>query len=144
MPHLADSPLSRSPGQQVQEAGRDNNLSYSDYTKAVASIRGTASASINKTLADQKIDVVLGPAEARMASVAAVAAFPVASVPLGFADFNGRVFGMNVISGAGEEGKIFRFMSAWEATFPEARQPPPMLVNWDDANDSKHKSSANI
>lgn len=63
---------------------------------------------IDKTLTDHKIDVILGPADARMASLAAVAGYgyPVASVPLGFADFNGRAFGMNIIARAGEEGKI--------------------------------------
>ena len=51
-------------------------------------------------------------------------------VPLGFADFNGRAFGMNIIACDGEEHKILHAMRAWEATFPDARCPPAMLVNW--------------
>ena len=64
-----------------------------------------------------------------MASVAAAASYPVGVMPLGFADFNGRAFGMNIIARSGEEHKILHAMSAWEATFPNARGPPPMLVN---------------
>jgi len=73
----------------------------------------------------------LGPADARMSTVAAAAGYPVGTVPLGFADFNGRAFGMNVVVGANQEGKMLQLMSACEKTFPEARVPPPQLVNWD-------------
>lgn len=73
----------------------------------------------------------MGPADARMASVAAAAGFPVGTVPLGYANFNGRAFGMNIIAAAGQESKMIEVMSAWENTFPEARKPPPILSNWD-------------
>jgi amidase len=95
-------------------------------------VRSTAIAGIEKSLQDYKIDVIIGPADARMASVAAAAGFPVATVPLGYADFNGRAFGMNIIAAAGAEHTMLRVMSAWEATFPEGRKPPPMMVHWDD------------
>lgn len=90
-----------------------------------AAIEGIAS-----TLRENHIDVIMGPADARMASVAAAAGAPVGTVPLGYADFNGRAFGMNIVAGLGQESKILQVMSAWEHTFPEARQAPPMLVNW--------------
>ena len=73
----------------------------------------------------------MGPADARMASVAAAAGFPVGTVPLGYADFNGRAFGINLLAASGQESKIIEVMSAWEETFAQARKPPPMLVNWD-------------
>ena len=66
-----------------------------------------------------------------MASVAAVAGYPVASVPLGYADVNGRAFGMNMIAKAGEEAKMLEIMSAWEVSLPDARKPPPILVDWE-------------
>ena len=73
----------------------------------------------------------MGPADARMASVAAAAGFPVGTVPLGYADFNGRAFGMNLLSASGQESEMIEVMSAWEEAFPQARKPPPMLLNWD-------------
>lgn len=106
------------------------------FNNALDAMRSSASRAIDKTLLDNEIDVILGPADARMASLAAVAGYPVASVPLGFADFNGRAFGMNMIARAGQEAKMLQVMSAWEETFPKAHSPPPVLVEWD------HKETA--
>ena len=100
-----------------------------EYDVGLKLMRDTASNSIDATFAEHEVDVILGPADARMASIAAAAGYPVASVPLGFADFNGRAFGMNIIAGRGQEGIILQVMSAWEATFPEARKPPPLLID---------------
>lgn len=81
-------------------------------------------------LSDNGIDAIIGPADARMASVASVAGYAVGSMPLGYANFNGRAFGMNIIAGENGEAKILEIMSAWERTFPGARKPPPMLASW--------------
>jgi len=119
------------PGQQALLGAEASNMSAETYIKALRTMRNTARTAIDKTLSEYNIDAVLGPADARMASLAAVAGYPVASVPLGFAKFNGRAFGMNMIARAGEEAKMLEIMSAWETTFPNACSPPPMLVKWD-------------
>ncbi len=105
-------------------------MSKTTFHKRFNSLRSHARRKIGRSLSEHRVDVILGPADARMASVAAAACYPVGVVPLGFADFNGRAFGMNIIAREGEEPKILHAMSAWEATFPDARGPPPMLVNW--------------
>lgn len=128
--HLTDM-VADHPGQQALIGARDSTMSQQTFEKALDSMRSTAQAAIDKTLADSNIDVILGPADARMASVAAVAGYPIGSVPLGYADFNGRAFGMNMIAKKGEEAKMLEVMSAWEASFPDAHRPPPMLVDWD-------------
>ena len=112
------------------EAALETSISESEFRKGLRSLRSHARKSITQSLEDCKVDVILGPADARMASVAAAAGYPVGVVPLGFADFNGRAFGMNIIARDGEEYKILHAMRAWEDTFPDARCPPPMLVNW--------------
>ena len=112
------------------EGALENSISEADFQTGLTALRSRAQGEITKSLVDYNIDVILGPADARMASVAAAAGYPVGVVPLGFADFNGRAFGMNVIARAGEEHKIVQAMSAWAATFPDARAPPPMLVDW--------------
>jgi amidase len=109
----------------------EDTMTPEHFQTSSAKVRNNAIDSIQKTLNEHEVDVIMGPADARMASVAATAGYPVATVPLGYADFNGRAFGMNIIGGAGTEGKILEVMSAWEATFPDARKPPPLLVNWD-------------
>ncbi len=119
------------PGQQVLEAALENSIPETDFQKGIDSLRLRARENITRSLFGYNIDVILGPADARMASVAAAARYPVGVVPLGFADFNGRAFGINIIARNGEENKILHAMSAWEATFPGARGPPPMLVNWE-------------
>ena len=118
------------PGQQVLEGALGNSMAETDFQKRLKSLRSHAQDEITESLAFYDVDVILGPADARMASVAAAAGYPVGVVPLGFADFNGRAFGMNIIARAGEEYKILHAMSAWAATFPDAREPPPMLVGW--------------
>ena len=105
-------------------------MSETDFQKALNSLRSHGQVEITKSLANYNVDVIIGPADARMVSVGAAAGYPVGVVPLGFADFNGRAFGMDIIAGAGEEDKILPAMSAWAATFPDARVPPPMLVDW--------------
>lgn len=127
---ILTNPYEEHPGQQVLEGALENSMSETDFQKALDSLRSHAQTEISKSLADYNIDVILGPADARMASVAAAAGYPVGVVPLGFADFNGRAFGMNLIARVGEEDKILQAMSAWAATFPDARAPPPMLVDW--------------
>ena len=124
------NPYEEHPGQQVLEGALENSMSETDFQKALNSLRSHAQAEITKSLADYNVDVIIGPADARMASVAAAAGYPVGVMPLGFADFNGRAFGMNIIARAGEEDKILHAMSAWAAIFPDARVSPPMLVEW--------------
>ena len=106
-------------------------MTKKEFEAGLDHTRTTIANAIRKTLDDYGVDVIMGPADARLASVAAGAGFPAAAVPLGYADFNGRAFGMHIIGVAGSESTILKVMSAWEATFPEARMPPPLLVNWD-------------
>ena len=98
------------------------------YEKTLHSWRTTAVATINRAFEENSADVIIGPEDARFSTIAMVAGYPVAAVPLGLAEFNGRAFGMEVLARSGEEDKILRFKSAWESTFP--RKPPPMLVDW--------------
>lgn len=78
----------------------------------------------------------MGTPTGRSATVAALAGYPVGSVPLGYARFNGRAFGLSIIAPANAEPLILSAMSAWEATFPK-RQPPPQLVTWDETHSDK-------
>ena len=82
-----------------------------------------------------RLKAIVGPADARMASVASVAGMPIGTLPLGHADFNGRAWGLNIITGDDIDGML-AVMGAWSVTFPDARVPPPMLENW-----SKHERS---
>jgi amidase len=78
-------------------------------------------------LAAHGIDAVVGLADARMSSVASLAGYAVGAMPLGYAHFNGRAWGMAIITGAYGEGKMLEIMSAWESTFGHRWMPPPLL-----------------
>lgn len=101
------------------------------FDSKLAIVRGFTQEAIAKTLSENHVDVILAHADARMASVAAVAGHAVGTLPLGFADFNGRAFGLNVIAGEKGERKILQVMSAWEQSFPEAQAVPPRILAWD-------------
>ncbi|KAK4199067.1 putative amidase family protein [Triangularia verruculosa] len=72
------------------------------------------------------VDVILGPADGFLTSVAACGGYPIAAMPLSYLDFNGRPFGVSAMAARGREDILVKVMSAWEATFP-ARRPPPLL-----------------
>jgi amidase len=65
-----------------------------------------------------------------MQSVASLAGYAVGAMPLGYAKFNGRAWGMAIITGASGEGRMLEIMSAWESTFGHLWMPPPLLRDW--------------
>lgn len=73
-------------------------------------------------------DVVMASGESFLTTIAAGTGYPIASVPLGLSAYNGRPHGMEMVARNGEEEKMFKVMSAWEASFPDAGKPPPLLV----------------
>ncbi|KAJ5672228.1 hypothetical protein N7507_001355 [Penicillium longicatenatum] len=73
------------------------------------------------------VDVILGPIDSGLTSLATASGYPLCAMPLSYLDYNGRPFGVAAITGKHQEHLLVKVMSAWEATFP-ARKPPPQLV----------------
>jgi len=82
---------------------------------------------IENCLSATDADFIVASGESVLTSVSMAAGYPIAAAPLGFAEFNGRPFGIEIMARDGEEGKLFQFMSAWEASIPDAVKPPPLL-----------------
>jgi amidase len=80
---------------------------------------------IDKVLEDNEVDIILGPGDGALFNIAGTAGYPVASLPLGYLDFNGRPFGMQITARAHQESLLIQAQSAWEALFPP-RQPPSL------------------
>ncbi|KAJ8133542.1 hypothetical protein O1611_g75 [Lasiodiplodia mahajangana] len=76
-------------------------------------------------------NVIMESGESYLTTIALGSGYPIASVPLGLLSYKGRPHGMEILARNGEEAQVFKVMSAWEATFPDARKPPPKLVEWD-------------
>jgi amidase len=129
MEYLADEHDTVHPGQQLLEGALNDKLTEEKYADGVKLLRQAARTNgIDKTLADYNLDVIIGPMDGRIPSIAAAAGYPVGTMPLGYSKTNGRGFGACIISGAGGEAKVLRAMNAWHATMP-ARKPPSQLVD---------------
>ena len=115
-------------------------MTHENYEQGLETTRNHTRNAIQKSLEVNDIDVIIGPADARIASVAAAAGYPVATVPLGFADFNGRAFGMNLIARENKEGTLLQVMSAWEKTFGP-REPPTLPPSQETAEVSRTTSA---
>jgi amidase len=103
-------------------------LTPEKYAEGIRIIRKAAKTNgIDKILAEYDLDVIIGHMEGRMPTIASAAGSPAGTMPLGYSKMNGRPFGACIISAAGNEDKILRVMSAWDATMPK-RNPPPALV----------------
>ncbi|CRL23447.1 Amidase [Penicillium camemberti] len=122
--------IGNQPSQEVLENALNDNMTDEEYHSGLAHLRQSVRHAVHLCLEESNADVIMASGETLLPSIAACAGYPIGSVPLGFSIFNGRPFGMEIMSRNGEEEKIFQVISAWEATFPEARQPPPLLVNW--------------
>jgi amidase len=116
------------PGQELLEGAIDPAQKISEHksVEAIEVIR-EAARTIDMILKEDLLNVILGPTDSRMPTIAAAAGYPVGTMPLGYSKTNGRPFGMCVIAGANREDNILRVMSAWEATKEKRRVPPQMV-----------------
>ena len=103
---------------------------------------------IDETFKRYNINVLIGPAESAMSTFAAAAGilswinsglpatanaragYPIASLPLGYLDFNGRPHALAAIAAAHQEATLVQLQSAWEASFPARKTP---LCSWTEA-----------
>ncbi|PNP59590.1 hypothetical protein THARTR1_00763 [Trichoderma harzianum] len=79
---------------------------------------------IDKIFDEYGINVVMGPLESPLYYFAAVCGYPVAAMPLGYLEYNGRPHGLGAV--AKEEGLLIQLQSAYEGVFPP-RKPPTIL-----------------
>ncbi|EGX92259.1 amidase family protein [Cordyceps militaris CM01] len=103
-----------------------------EYRKLIDEARITCGEKgIDRVLEENEVDIILGPGDGPMFVIAGTAGYPVASLPLGYLDFNGRPFGMQITARAHEDALLIQAQSAWEATF-SPRQPPQLdeIVAW--------------
>lgn len=118
-------------GQQLLEEsiGSTKIISDEKYEEGIKLIRNAAGVGgIDKTMTEYDLDVILGPMDGRIPTIAATAGYPVGTMPLGYSKTNGRRFGVCIIAGAGQEHKILRAMRAWEGSIRK-RKPPPQMSN---------------
>ncbi|KAI1505674.1 amidase signature domain-containing protein [Biscogniauxia marginata] len=123
------------PSQSQLEQGLRDNMTDEEYESGLQHLRQSFCHAVDKCLQTAGADVIMASGESYLTSIASGAGYPIASVPLGLSSYNGRPHGMEIMACNGEEEHIFRVMSAWETTFPEARIPPPSLLQWHTESD---------
>ncbi|MCJ1378434.1 hypothetical protein MMC17_001532 [Xylographa soralifera] len=113
------------PKQDKLEKALTTNLTAENLDAALAHARKIGrTEGIDKILKEYNLDVIIGPAESSMTDMASASGYPIASLPLGYLDFNGRPFGMAALASGHQEATLIKVQSAWEATFPPRRRPP--------------------
>ncbi|KAI1192490.1 putative glutamyl-tRNA amidotransferase subunit A [Nemania serpens] len=105
------------------------HLAAEDYGKTLEHLRNISrDQGIDRILEEYDVDVIIGPADSFITSLAAASGYPVAGMPLTYLNFNGRPLGLAALAGKNRDATLVKMMSAWEATFPK-RKPPPDLVS---------------
>ncbi|KAI6082976.1 putative glutamyl-tRNA amidotransferase subunit A [Hypoxylon rubiginosum] len=120
------------------------DLSEEQYNKTLEYLRTISrDHGIDYILRKFEVDVIIGPADSFITSLAAASGTSGRSLPssrdntddlicrlpspLSYLDFNGRPLGVAALAGKNQDATLIKLMSAWEATFPK-RKPPPQLV----------------
>ncbi|KAK3291864.1 amidase signature domain-containing protein [Chaetomium fimeti] len=107
---------------------QNHTISPEVYERHLQHLRHVArDRGVERVLDTYGVDVVLGPTDSGLTSMAAAGGYPLCAMPLSYLDYNGRPFGVSAIAGRGRDDLLVKVMSAWEATFP-GRKPPPALV----------------
>ena len=84
------------------------------YRSALKRVKEKALDAVERALVDNGVDIIMGPGDSRLASVASAAGCPAANFPLGYARFNGRAHGLTVIARPREETALLEVMLAWD------------------------------
>lgn len=106
-------------------------MSDDEFVLGMRKFRSDMREAVEQCLDACNADVIIAPGDSLLTTVAMGAGYPIASVPLGFADLNGRPYGLLIMGRSGEEAKILDVMAAWETTFCEGRKPPSLMQEWD-------------
>ncbi|KAL7935680.1 amidase signature domain-containing protein [Trichoderma chlorosporum] len=115
------------PSQSSLENALQCNISAAEHAKTLASLRKLAGPDgIDQILNQFQLDAIASLADSPMSSIASASGYPIATMPLGVLDLNGRPFGISMLAGKYQEKKLFQIMSAWDTMV--TRQPPPALM----------------
>ncbi|KAI1425000.1 putative glutamyl-tRNA amidotransferase subunit A [Xylaria sp. FL1777] len=107
---------------------QEQHLKSEEYDETLRYLRKlTRDEGIDRILKEYDVDVIIGPADSFITSLATGSGYPVAGMPLTYLDFNGRPLGLAALAGRNQDATLVKMMSAWETTFPK-RKPPPRLV----------------
>jgi amidase len=95
-----------------------------EYRRVI--LNHTRDLGIDAAMKKYDIDVIMGAPTGRSATIYDAGGYPVGTLPLGYANFNGRAFGLSFVVPRGREDLLVRVMGAWEKLL-NPRKPPSKL-----------------
>lgn len=104
--------------QDMLEKDLDYKFDGSSPKGAADDARARGRKRLDSILSQHGIDVIIGPADSPMTSYATAAGYPLATLPVGILDYNGRPFGLTAITKAHGEPLLLNLQCAWEKMFP--------------------------
>ncbi|KAG8162677.1 hypothetical protein KVR01_007155 [Diaporthe batatas] len=116
------------PGQDLLASALEDQTPLEKVLRAREAVRRIATSGINEALDEHNLQAIIATTDSPISSLASSAGYPIATVPLGRRNSNGRPFGAAIMTRAGDEGTLIQIMSAWEATFPK-REIPTLFLN---------------
>ncbi|KAH6627864.1 amidase signature domain-containing protein [Chaetomium tenue] len=136
--------------QEVLETCYNTNITEQQYHRCIAHVEEYGrELGLDAIMEKYNLNIIIGPLECDLGNFAASAGtasplairepwapkkltrglragYPIASMPLGYLDYNGRPHGLGAVARAHEDGLLIQLQSAFEKTFPRRR--PPMKL----------------
>jgi amidase len=97
--------------QDILEKEVDFKLDGFTPEEAAERVRARARKCLDEVFNKYKIDIIIGPADSLLTTFAAAAGYPLASMPVGVLNFNGRPFGIMALAAAHGEPLLIQLMS---------------------------------
>ncbi|KAL8643590.1 MAG: hypothetical protein Q9226_008260, partial [Calogaya cf. arnoldii] len=113
-----------SPDQDLLMMAEEHSMKPEVFERAERIMKERPTASLHDCMQAKGLDVIMACGDGLLPPFSAAAGCPIGAVPLGFADFNGRGFGMHMVVEAEQEERLLNVMKLWEETFPDTRKPP--------------------
>ncbi|KAI4220009.1 MAG: hypothetical protein LQ349_008196 [Xanthoria aureola] len=112
-----------SPDQDLLVMAEEHAMTEETFERAERIMRMRTTTSLHECMEAKGLDVIMACGDGLLPPFSAAAGCPIGAVPLGFADFNGRAFGMHLVVEAEQEERLLNIMKLWEETFPDTRKP---------------------
>ncbi|KAH6714418.1 amidase signature domain-containing protein [Leptodontidium sp. MPI-SDFR-AT-0119] len=113
---------------QLLKASRDppSQATYEAVKKRMKTV--SKDNGIDKLFREQNLNILAFPLDSLMVFISAASGiqtgYPIATMPAGVIQADGRPYGLGIMAQAGREDLMFQFMSAFEAHFPPRVVPP--------------------
>ncbi|KAL8947270.1 MAG: hypothetical protein Q9222_006429 [Ikaeria aurantiellina] len=117
---------SEAPDQDLLPMAEEHSMRPEVFEQAERLMRDRTTSSLTECMKEKRLDVIMACGDGLLPPFSAASGCLIGAVPLGFAEFNNRAFGMHMIAEADQEEKLLNIMRLWEDTFPNARKPPDL------------------